>query len=170
MDKSEIIFQATPSPLNHVLTTIFIIITVGGYFVDVNYFVLFATGFIALVMMLNEDVSIFVCSDKFVIRYNNYFGKLMCTDLVYLYSDIKRYDYKIEKWEARSAQTIFITLINLLLPGDQISPLTEANEIDISIEYLNDFREICIKQINFKYRGKRYPIALENIKAEINKI
>ena len=41
MDKSEIIFQATPSPLNHVLTTIFIIITVGGYFVGVNYFVLF---------------------------------------------------------------------------------------------------------------------------------
>ncbi len=170
MDKNEIIFQATPSLLNHVVATIFIIFTVGGYFVGINYIVLFATGFIAFTMMLHEGVSIFVYSDRFVIRYSNYFGKLMCTDLVYLYSDIKLYDYKIEKWEARPAQTIFITIINLLLPGNQRSPLTEANEINISIEYLTNFREIFIKQINFKYRGKRYPVALETIKSKINKI
>lgn len=167
MDKEEIIYKATPWTLNHMMTTLLIIITIGGYFIGLQKFILILTGIIAFIKMFDEEVSIYIYKDKFVIRYNNYFGKLMSTELVYFYSDIKKFDYTIDKWEAGSIQTIFVTVINLLLPGKQSSPLIRAPQAKITIEYLNNFKELYSKQIDFNYRGMRYAIALDKIKNKL---
>lgn len=170
MDKDEIIYNAKPWTLNHMMTTLLLIIALGGYFIGLQKFLLILTGIIAFIKMFDEEVSIYIYKDKFVIRYSNYFGKLMSTELIYFYSDIKKFDYTIDKWEAGSIQTLFVTVINLFLPGKQSSPLTRAPQAKITIEYLDNFKELYSKQIDFNYRGMRYSIALDKIKkqTEIN--
>jgi hypothetical protein len=84
----DITFKATPLGLNHFVTTLFILVAIGGYFIGLNEAVLVIAGVMAIIRMFHDEVSILLYPDKFIIRYSNYFGKLLATDLIY-YSDRK---------------------------------------------------------------------------------
>src|SRR5687767_613413 len=105
MDKNKIIYKTTPSYLGHFFTTIFILVTIFGYYFGLHFFILIFTGFLALVNIFNDSISILVYEDWFVFRYSNYFGKLMAIDLVYYYKDLTNFKYSIDRWQATIGQS-----------------------------------------------------------------
>ncbi len=95
MNNNKKIFQASPNVFEYILTTLFIIITLIGYFIGLHYFVIVATGLFALLFATEMHYHIIVFDDRFIIRYSNFLGKIMTTDSVFYFKDVKSFEFKL---------------------------------------------------------------------------
>lgn len=162
-DKGKIIFQACPTGVLHLLTSVLVILTVGGFVLAKHNSVFYFTGVLAILSMFRDETSIFIYNDRFVIRYSNYLGKLMATDLVYYFKDINTFNFEIDRWTAGIGQSLFISFLNTLIPGHQSSPLSKAPRARLKINYIGSEGNNFEKQIDFPFRGYLYSKALQVI-------
>lgn len=162
------IFKATPPGVNHFITTILIMGIVIGYFINIHTYVIVILGIYSLTRIFNDEVSILLYQDRFTVRYSNYFGKFLATDLTYYYSDITAFDYEIERWKTSVGQIMFAFIINYLLPVKVKSPIFKAPSAHIIFNYYDKHKILSKVEIDFLYRGFNYAPALEKIKKKIH--
>lgn len=163
--KGKIIHKANPNYFYHMITTMFMIIAIGGYFIGLNEYVIIFAGLISIIRLFSEDVSIFIYEDRFVVRYSNYLGKLMRREEVYPFKSVKRFEADIHKLKASDA--ILITTITFLLPIRQSSPLFDSPKANVTIEYIDEFNDPYETKVTVFYRDAAYEKAFKMIEERI---
>ncbi len=102
---------------NKIIPVILIGATFAAYYYELNPVVIGFVGLAAFTTSLNDHLSIIVDEDNFNIRYSNLFGRLMSTEDIFYYKDIKRFDYNTEQWKANIFQIIIMVIVGLFLPS-----------------------------------------------------
>ena len=166
MNQDDIIAQATPPGLSHVLTSFLGILALVGYFIGLQPVIIGFAGVASFMMMFNDDDSIFVYSDRFIISKRNYFGKLMAIDKVYYFQNISSFKSEIDKLRPNFQQTFIVLLVTIFLPrGLRFGPYKQP-QLHMTISHIKDGLPLQ-EEVSISYSGKIYEIVLQKIEDTI---